>query len=223
MAISLSCPSCGGELNLHSYTPYVACTYCRHILVKVDEGYRDTNVVSEIAEDMSPFQIGSEGWFEGIHFGLIGRLRLAWEHGFWNEWYAYFDDGRFGWLAEAQGTLAILFEPKNPQVYRTILEDLQDHDQSFLLLGREVEISSVPFVVSDIKKAESIVVEGEMPRMSPLGTFFTAIDMMGPSGEIATAEFIPQPPARRAFVGRYVGFTDLRLSNLRELQGWPRR
>ena len=224
MSTSLSCPSCGGEVRLHSFTPYVACSYCRHILVQVQDGYQDSGQVSGVADDISPFQIGSEGWFEGVHFGLVGRIRLAWKDGFWNEWYAYFDDGRFGWLAEAQGTLAILFESTDEEVNRAVYDDqlpaIRAHPQP---LGQTIKINSELFVLSDIKRVECVVVEGETPRMSPLGEDFTVVDFMGNKGEIATAEAVPNPPKRRLFIGRYVEFEELRLGNLRELEGWPRR
>ncbi len=223
MATSLPCPNCAGEVRTRTFTWYVVCAYCRHILEKRDDRYTASGVVSEIAEDMSPFQIGSEGWFDGVHFGLIGRLRLAWEHGFWNEWYAYFDDGRFGWLAEAQGMLAILFESTDVQVNRRVQAELREYESLSSLLGQEFRIESVSLVVSDVKKTECIVVEGETPRMSVLRSSYTAIDFMGNNGEIATVEFVEHPPARRVFVGRYVAFTELRVSNLRELEGWSRR
>jgi hypothetical protein len=86
-----------------------------------------------------------------------------------------------------------------------------------------MEIGSVSVVVSDIKKVECVVVEGETPRISGIGVTYTVIDMMGTNGEMATAEFVLQPPARRLFVGRYVDRAELRLSNLRELEGWPLR
>lgn len=223
MSKSMPCPSCGGEVLLRSFTPYVVCSYCRHILVKVSDQYKDSGEVSGIAEDMSPFQIGTEGWFRGTHFGLVGRLRMAWADGFWNEWYAYFDNGRFGWFAEAQGTVAVLFENTDAEVQHRFEEELREYRAASKILGKEVIIDSVPLVVSDIKKAECVVVEGETPRMSGIGVTYTAVDMMGANGEMATAEFVVQPSARRLFLGRYIDRAELRLSNLRELEGWPPR
>ncbi len=223
MSTSIPCPSCGGDVSVRLSTAYVACQYCRHILVKSGENYADSGDVSGIAEDMSPFQIGAEGWLDGVHFGLVGRLRMAWKDGFWNEWYAYFDDGRFGWLAEAQGLLAILFEITDLEITKELRSKLKSFESPEHMLGKDVEISSIPLVVSDIKKTECIVVEGETPRVSVLGSPFTAIDFMGRNGEIATSEFIAQPPAHRLFLGNYVRASDLRLGNLREIDGWQRR
>ncbi len=223
MSTSIPCPSCGGEVHIRSHTAYVVCSYCRHILVKTDEHYSDTGEVSGIAEDISPFQLGSEGWLDGVHFGLVGRLRMAWKDGFWNEWYAYFDDGRFGWVAEAQGLLAILFEITDRTVKQNLREGLKRYDTPEAMLGHRIEIDSLPLTVSDIKRAECIVVEGETPRISSLGTPWTAIDFMGPNGEIATAEFVAQPSAHRLFFGNYVRISDLRMTNLRELEGWQLR
>ena len=223
MSTSIPCPSCGGEVRIRSYTPYVVCSYCCHILVKSGDQYADSGEVSAFADDISPLQLGTEGWFDGVHFGVVGRIRMAWSDGFWNEWYAYFDDGRFGWLAEAQGTLAVLFQITDPRVKKELIEQLRRYESPDQMLGHEAVVDSVPLVVSDIKKAEYIVIEGETPRMSSLGTYYTAIDFMGTGGEIATAEFIAQPSAQRLFLGKYVTMTDLRLTNLREIEGWQHR
>jgi hypothetical protein len=179
--------------------------------------------VSGIVDDFSPFQVGSKGWFEGIHFGIVGRVRMAWKDGFWNEWYAYFDDGRFGWLAEAQGTLAILFEISDQGVVGAVFDNqlpaVRAHSSP---IGQSVTINSVPFVLSDIKRVECVGMEGETPRMSPPGENYTVVDFMGDDGEIATAEALLHPPLRRLFVGRYVRSEELRLENLREVEGWAR-
>ena len=39
-------------------------------------------------------------------FTLVGRLQLDYGQGPWNEWYAAFDDGDWGWVAEAQGKVS---------------------------------------------------------------------------------------------------------------------
>ena len=69
---------------------------------------RDLNLetlgkMADLPEDLSILQIGARGKFEGISFAVIGRLRMSWQEGFWNEWCALFEDQRIGWLAEAQG------------------------------------------------------------------------------------------------------------------------
>jgi hypothetical protein len=137
--------------------------------------------------------------------------------------WAYFDDGRFGWLAEAQGTVAILFDITDPEVTRQVRDQLGHYESPDHMLGGEIVINSVHLLVSDIKKSECVVVEGETPRMSSLGTHYTAIDFMGTGGEIATAEFMAQPSAQRIFLGQYVTMADLRLTNLREIAGWQDR
>lgn len=220
MSTKLPCPSCGGEVTLHSFTPYVVCSYCRHILIKKGDNYEDSGEVSGIAQDMSPFQIGTEGWYQNVHFALIGRLRMAWDDGFWNEWYAYFDDGRFGWLAEAQGTLAVLFENTDTTDQESVQKLIDTSDSPLLLHGKKVVIIGVSMAVSDLKKADCIVVEGETPRLFMAGRRSASVDLMGSDGSIATIEFVGYPRPWRLFTGRYVSFSDLRFTGLRELEGW---
>ena len=54
------------------------------------------------------------GEFDGVGFKLIGRVRVSYEEGSWNEWYALFQDGRPGWVAEAQGFFMVSFETAAP-------------------------------------------------------------------------------------------------------------
>ena len=56
-------------------------------------------------------RVGLEGMYDGRKFRLTGRTQLAHPAGgVWDEWYAAFADGRWGWLSEAQGRYYLLFE-----------------------------------------------------------------------------------------------------------------
>jgi len=220
MITKLSCPSCGGEVKLHSFNAYVVCAYCRQILVRENDAYLASGEVSEVADDYTPYQIDTEGWFLGVHFGLIGRVRLAWENGFWNEWYVLFDDGRFGWLAEAQGQLAILFDNVDDDARIDLEVHLRDLRICTDLLGRHLKIGGVQFIISDIKQAETIAAEGETPKLAMRGSKLTAIDLVADDGRFATLEFCGKNKVPQFFVGSWVLHSDLKFSNLRELEGW---
>ena len=65
--------------------------------------------ISETTDDLTPIQVGTSGYYKSEKFEVIGRLKVAYEGGFWNEWYVNFDSRREAWLVEAQGFFGVCF------------------------------------------------------------------------------------------------------------------
>ena len=107
----IACPSCGAPVPFRSSLSVSAvCPYCQSLLVRNDLAVEDLGKVAALPRDMTPFQVGTDAYDGDSRITLVGRLRLGWDDGFWNEWFFVSDGGRKGWLAEAQGTFAISFE-----------------------------------------------------------------------------------------------------------------
>ncbi|MDQ5903421.1 MAG: hypothetical protein QG672_1012, partial [Pseudomonadota bacterium] len=103
-----SCPSCGAPVEFKSTASlYAVCEYCRSTLLRHGEDLENIGRMADLLEDSSLIQIGTEGKFRGVHFGVIGRIQLKHESGIWNEWHILFDDGRAGWLSEASGEYVV--------------------------------------------------------------------------------------------------------------------
>lgn len=227
-----NCPSCGAEIVFQSSVSVsCVCSYCRSLVVRHDKDLEAIGKVAELPQDISPFQLGTSGIYKNIHFSLIGRMKIGWEDGNWNEWFMYTDDGKKGWLAEAQGTLAISFEkdiPTGGTVGTVALDMLRStstthvnitHAEAVPSLGKYLIIDKKPFMVVDKKKATCIASEGELPLATPDGRTTTSIDLLGDDGAFAGIEFDASGRAR-LFVGEYIEFDKLKFSNLRELEGW---
>ena len=84
----------------------MVCPFCQSLLLRQDLGLEYAGEKALLIEDQSPYQIGTEGTLGKIHFTLLGRLRFQWEQGFWDEWFAWSDEGQTCWLADAQGFLS---------------------------------------------------------------------------------------------------------------------
>jgi hypothetical protein len=207
------CPSCGAEIKFQSPVSVTCiCPYCRSLVVRHDKDVEAIGKMAELPDDISPFQIGTEGVYRGAHFALIGRVIIGWEDGRWNEWFMHVDDGKKAWLAEAQGFLAISFE--HPL-------DLGPKEQlQSAKLNDVVTLGGVRFSVADIKEAECVGSEGELPLVAPKGRKTTSIDLIGRKGEFASVEFAKESQEARCYVGEYVEFDALRFFGLRELPGW---
>ena len=211
-----TCPSCGTPLSVRGkQSVVVVCTSCHNTLERTDVDLKLLGVVAEVPEDLSPFQLYTEGKLEGNTFTLIGRVKQGWQKGFWNEWYVFVDDGRYGWLAEAQGELFLLWhqpEGKLPKDLAALRKQL--------VAGRVVEIDGVQWRVLEARETSIIGLEGELPYSLTLGSKGYAIDLVAPGGLFATLDFRTGGKAADWFVGHHYHFDQLHFSNLRELEGW---
>jgi len=208
----LSCPACGGEVIFRSTASvYAGCSYCKSASVRHDMNLETYGSMADVQMDATPLQINTRGRFNKKNFELIGRLRIGWANGFWNEWYALFDDGQQAWLAEAQGFYAMNFESHE----LSLVPASKD-----IFIGRSFLLQSSTFCyeVDDIKKAACIGSEGELPFPAPIGRKCLSVDLSAPNGLFACIEYTERE--RRLFYGQYVEFKDFRFSFLRDLDGW---
>lgn len=211
MSIKVACPSCGGEVLFKSrFSTFSVCSYCQSMLVRQGQSVDQLGKMAALAPDMSPLQLGVQGSFDRMDFDVVGRLRLSWSDGSWNEWYVMFADGRDGWLAEAQGIYAVSFEQRGardlPQLARLKV------GASWRCAGGQ------EYQVDDIKQVTCTGSEGELPFQSAKGRRSTSVDMNGMEQACATVEFIEDRTT--LYLGRYVEFDQLCLKGLREIEGW---
>src|SRR6187401_3465574 len=107
---SAACPSCGATVEFQSVVSILSvCSYCQSTLIRHDLDLENIGKMARLKLDGSPLQLGVTGTFAGKRFRAIGRIQLQYERGVWNEWHLHFEDGRSGWLGEAQGLYTVTF------------------------------------------------------------------------------------------------------------------
>ena len=99
--------------------------------------------------------------------------------GIWNEWYALFDNGAWGWLAEAQG-----------RYYVTFPVDARLKPGATFELGERWE----DLVVTEIGVAELASAEGELPWSPTPGATYQYADLTGANKEFATFDYSEEEP-----------------------------
>src|SRR5580704_15641858 len=139
--VEVNCPGCGAQVVFKIPGSVVTvCEYCKSVVARGDRAIEDLGKVADLADTQSPLQLGLKGAYQGAWFELTGRAQLGHEAGsMWDEWYAAFSDGRWGWLAEAQGRFYMTFQQSlPPEITIPAVEDLG--------LGQAVEVmpGSVP-------------------------------------------------------------------------------
>jgi hypothetical protein len=208
--LSINCPSCGAAVNFQSKASvFAVCSFCKSTLVRQDMNLELVGKMADLQDDLTPFQIGTNGMFSKARFELVGRLRIAYNDGFWNEWYAIFGDGAEGWLAEAQGFYGFC---------RPIV-DWQPPESSELSCGAHVTIGSIgAFVVEDSHRVHCIYSEGELPMNAVAGRQSLSVDLSDSDGRMATIEYARSET--RVFAGEYLDFDEFKFQNLRQIDGW---
>lgn len=151
----VACPSCGAQVAFRSAASVMAvCEYCRSTLLKDADSVKDIGKMSSVIEDFSPIQITTSGNWQGKRFGVVGRIQLRYDAGLWNEWYLLFDDGSAGWLSDASGQY-ILTVPAGSPPQAPAFEQIKP--------GATLNYDSTRFVAADVRTAQCVAGEGELP------------------------------------------------------------
>jgi hypothetical protein len=215
---SENCPNCGAEVIFRSPAlPARICDYCHATVKRIAEGVEKAGEVAVLPFDVSPVQIGTTGEYGGKHFDVIGRIRLGYDQGAWNDWLCFFTDNSYGWLSESDGQFQMVIErPIDGESSELIQRLAQGGDVE---IGERTTIDGSDFVVAEARWAKCIGAEGELPFAPETDWDVFNVDLRDAHGFAANFEREEgEPPA--FYVGRYVTLAELKAKNLRAIHGW---
>jgi hypothetical protein len=203
-----NCPSCGAEIRFRwAGAVQTVCEHCSSIVVRRGVDLEAVGRVSEPPPVTSRIQIGTQGTYKTRRFTVVGRIAYAWESGAWSEWHLAFNDGRNGWLSDAQDEYAVSFAVgKTPPL--PAVDTLQPGEE--VALG----IPGGVYTVGVITRARYAGVEGELPfeywgkEQTPF------VDLRSDKGRLATLDYSESPPL--LFAGEFVELETLKLTHLLE-------
>ena len=204
-----NCPNCGAQIKfLWSSAVQTTCEFCRSILVRRDVDLEKVGEIADLPPDSSPVQIASEGIHGGKPFVVVGRILYEYEQGGWNEWHLIFNDGKSGWLSDAQleYDLSFLTPPPSPLP-----------PTGSLVCGNKLQFKT-EYEVTSVTRAHYRGVEGELPFEYWDKSDVLFVDLRTIDGRFGTIDYSDEKPL--LFLGEAVEFDDLRLKNLREFEGW---
>jgi ribosomal protein S27E len=193
------------------------CPQCRSAVSRKGVRLESLGTVAELVPTSSPFRIGTTGKPKGQGlkpFRIVGRLQLSTGEGTWDEWHVSFEDGRYAWLAEAQGGFWVmrpLPAPTNPPA------------PEFPQIAPGQRLSFGPygsFTVTDRRQALYASAEGDLPFAAVPGSVFMYADLSGADGSLATLDYGDDPGVDAFFVGRKVELHELGVEGLEE---WSQR
>lgn len=202
--VQAACPACGAPVNFKVGSSVVTvCDYCKSVVARGDRAFEDLGKVADIVETGSPLDLGLRGVYRNVAFELTGRAQLAHSAGgMWDEWYAAFADGRWGWLAEAQGRFYLTFQ-------MDLFEQSLIAPFESLELGEPVPAlpGNFSLVVAEKGEARTMGASGEIPYRLVPGETYRFADLSGSAGEFATLDYGEEKPL--VFVGREVTLAEL--------------
>jgi DNA-directed RNA polymerase subunit RPC12/RpoP len=202
-----NCPSCGAPITFAiGSSAAVVCANCNSVVARTDRGFESHGQVAALIDTDSPLRTGVAGKFKGNGFRITGRTQLRHQSGgVWDEWYAAFDDGRWGWVAEAQGRFYVTFK---------VPADAPRYEQ--LQLGAPVP-SVDGLVTAEIGEAKVVSAEGELPWKPEPGGVYAYADLTGSEQRFATIDYSEEPPI--VFKGKEATLDDLGITELAGLPG----
>jgi hypothetical protein len=181
MAVA-NCPSCGAQVEFKiGSSAVVICDYCRTVIARTDRGLEDLGKVAALVDTGSPLRRDLAGRVRGSNFRIVGRTQMRHPMGgTWDEWYAAFDDGTWGWIAEAQGKYYLTV--KMPTRELPAYEVLQ--------LGGMLD----GMAVTELATATVISGEGEIPFRVEPGAEYDYADLSGEGNRFGTIDYSEEPP-----------------------------
>lgn len=204
-----SCPGCGAPVTFGIGSVVAICDFCKTTVAHGDKKVEDFGKVADLVETSTPLRRGLTGAINGKGFTIAGRVQYRHPAGgVWDEWYLQFSEGRWGWLADAQGSLLLTFE-------RRLRHDAKLPSFESLSVGTNVELAGTPFSVYERGTGICATAEGEIPWDFRSGAEHRFIDLKDPQGRVATLEHGTKP---RLFVGRQVSIDELNLAG----EGWQK-
>jgi hypothetical protein len=178
------------------------CPHCSSLVARGDRKLEDLGKVSALVETDSPLALEISGRHQGTPFRIVGRVQYRHQlGGVWNEWLAAFNDGRWGWLAEAQGRFYLTFR-------RKLANDVIIPPYENLDLGQRFTIPAFArLVISEIGEADFVSAEGEIPFVVTPGEKLRYADLSAGGGKFATLDYSEERPL--VFVGEELTLSEL--------------
>jgi hypothetical protein len=184
------------------------CQYCKSILVRTDVDLMKVGQVADLPQDISPIQLNTEGIYRNRSFVVIGRILYEYDQGGWNEWHLMMNDGKSGWLSDAQEEYAVSFLASG----QTLPAGSQ------LQVGEQFQWNGDAYSLSVLTRAHYRGVEGELPFQYWDKTDVLFADFRTATRKFATLDYSDAAPS--LYLGELVEFDDLKLTNLRQFEGW---
>jgi uncharacterized membrane protein YeaQ/YmgE (transglycosylase-associated protein family)/Zn finger protein HypA/HybF involved in hydrogenase expression len=205
-----ACPACGGPVTFQVSNSLVrVCPFCKSVVGRGDKKPEDHGKIADLVDLNSPLSIGMSGTYRNKAFHITGRVQYRHPSGaIWNEWYLSFPGDRWGWLAEAQGNIYLMFE-------RQLKSDSPLAQFDAIQLGQSFSVREETLQVTEKATATVAAAEGEIPWSVRPGLAHPYVDLKSEQGSIGTLDFGDKSP--KFYFGQRITLDALGIEALSEL------
>jgi hypothetical protein len=162
----LACQTCGGPLQIENqFIRAVTCQFCgASYLVNGSDGLDARGKGVSLADYPSRLRVGQTGIIRGRRFSVLGRVRYAYDEGFWEEWQIAWEDGAPpAWLEEDEGYWTLYSRER-------VRSQIPAHDQ--VRVGSTVDVNGNKLFVTEKRKARMVGSEGQFSSVLPISGNF---------------------------------------------------
>jgi hypothetical protein len=177
----------------------VVCGYCQTVVAKKGLNLEAHGKIGAIVDTDSPLQLNAEGRIGRVGYRVVGHLQKDHGAGPWDEWYVELDDGRTGWLSEAEG--AFYFLLGNDSEPGLSFEDFTP--------GHRFSLKGHRFVVEERGHGRVVAAAGQLPSDVDPSADSYYVDATGPGGVFATLDFGTGTTDPEVFIGRRMKLEEL--------------
>lgn len=195
--------------------PYTTCAHCQSLVLREGMGAEAIGEVAVVPFDVSPVQLGTSFTVAGLPMTTVGRVRWSWSAGSWNEWFLRADDGSVRWLAEAMGMFMLTVE--RPDILEQPLAQILVQGGT-LIPGGDLEVDGEVYVVTDVKDAQCLGSEGDLPFATLPGRQMTNVDFRAAGGGALSLQ--RDADGTTAWLGWWFELAGLSPKGLRAIAGW---
>ncbi len=187
------CPSCGAPVEFTAGSAQVVvCGYCQTVVAKKGANLEAHGRISAIVDTDSPLRLGLEGRYAKTGYRLVGHVQKDHGAGPWDEWYVEFDDGRTGWLSEAEGAFYIMFDAG-------VEEGVELHA---LHPGERLHLRNRAYVVEERGHGKVVAAAGQLPSdVDPTQDSYY-VDATGSKGMFVSLDFGTRSKDPEVFMGQ---------------------
>lgn len=162
----LTCLSCSAALEVdNQFIRTITCRFCGSTyMVRGSEGLDPTGKASSLADYPSRLAVGAQGSIRGRKFHVLGRVRYAYDEGFWEEWQIAWDDGAPpDWLEEDEGYWTVYHRER-------VKGAVPSYDQ--VRVGATIPINNKQVFITERRQAKVAGSEGQFASVLPLSGVF---------------------------------------------------
>lgn len=158
----MNCETCGAPLQIENqFIRSVSCQFCgSSYLISGEQGLNPRGKGIKLADYPSRLSVGQTGTIKGKKFTVLGRVRYAYDEGFWEEWQISWSDGTPpAWLEEDEGYWTLYKRER-------VRSQIPPHDQ--VSVGSTIQVNQMNVFITEKRSGRMIGQEGQFAAVMPI-------------------------------------------------------